>query len=386
MSGKKKKKNRKIVREPSELFATTVSGANGTKSVSVTEPSLESFWQQPVGFSPWFVYSIIQSMAGGFTVDVLGTTNRWYARVLKGYGLCQAKYYDFPGSIIPSYETITKFVRENRPSVIALGDAYKRRTKYYERIDGPEDVIAVLNSYKQNVALGIPQVAFTIFEGIFDTKKDGLVDMPKRREKKIGNHTVAVKGYDHQKRQFYFLNSWGDDWGDNGSGYITYNYLNNYFVEGWLGLGLMLDLLQLELNTLISVKTIKLTNDKNCEISVYKSAIGKKNINVFDIYEHKRLIAWLHFRESSVEGKLEIEDLFCLPTYEQDLKHLLSLLINFSIEHGHNHIFYNMHVQDLVTKEKRKTMKSVFIQSGFNISCPLDPVYIGHYWTLTRNL
>jgi hypothetical protein len=41
-----------------------------------------------------------------------------------------------------------------------------------------------------------------------------------------GNHFVAVIGYDDVTQRFIFINSWGDQWGDNGFGYVEYSKLN----------------------------------------------------------------------------------------------------------------------------------------------------------------
>jgi hypothetical protein len=41
-----------------------------------------------------------------------------------------------------------------------------------------------------------------------------------------GNHFVALVGYDDATQKFKFINSWGDDWGDNGFWYIDYAKLN----------------------------------------------------------------------------------------------------------------------------------------------------------------
>jgi len=40
------------------------------------------------------------------------------------------------------------------------------------------------------------------------------------------NHFVALVGYDDTKNRFKFVNSWGDQWGENGFGYVDYSKLN----------------------------------------------------------------------------------------------------------------------------------------------------------------
>jgi len=38
-----------------------------------------------------------------------------------------------------------------------------------------------------------------------------------------GCHTVSIVGYDDEKREFKIGNPWGESWGDNGYGYVSYN-------------------------------------------------------------------------------------------------------------------------------------------------------------------
>ncbi|MCB1176500.1 MAG: cysteine protease [Leptospiraceae bacterium] len=42
--------------------------------------------------------------------------------------------------------------------------------------------------------------------------------------KSMGGHAVTIVGYDDNRKALKFLNSWGQDWGDNGYGYIDYKY------------------------------------------------------------------------------------------------------------------------------------------------------------------
>src|SRR5262249_56575528 len=52
----------------------------------------------------------------------------------------------------------------------------------------------------------------------------GIIPMPSARDQLRGGHAVCIVGYDDQKRQFKFINSWGTGWGDHGYGYLPYDY------------------------------------------------------------------------------------------------------------------------------------------------------------------
>lgn len=41
-----------------------------------------------------------------------------------------------------------------------------------------------------------------------------------------GNHFVTLVGYNDTEQRFKFINSWGDNWGDNGFGYVAYSNIN----------------------------------------------------------------------------------------------------------------------------------------------------------------
>lgn len=56
------------------------------------------------------------------------------------------------------------------------------------------------------------------------TAQKGLIPIPKPDEKGLGLHSVCVHGYSREKRCFNFLNSWGREWGDNGNGYLPFEY------------------------------------------------------------------------------------------------------------------------------------------------------------------
>jgi len=49
----------------------------------------------------------------------------------------------------------------------------------------------------------------------------------------MGSHCVSLFGYDDNKQEFKFLNSWGQGWGDGGWGYIDYRTFQSTWVEGW---------------------------------------------------------------------------------------------------------------------------------------------------------
>ncbi|MDG0817591.1 C1 family peptidase [Bdellovibrio svalbardensis] len=43
-----------------------------------------------------------------------------------------------------------------------------------------------------------------------------------------GGHAVLLVGYDSEKKVFLFKNSWGNEWGNQGYGYVTFDHVDNY--------------------------------------------------------------------------------------------------------------------------------------------------------------
>ncbi len=56
--------------------------------------------------------------------------------------------------------------------------------------------------------------------------------MPRKGEAFVGLHSVAMNGYD-SSGNIHFINSWGQDWGDNGLGSMSPDYFDRYFFDAW---------------------------------------------------------------------------------------------------------------------------------------------------------
>ena len=69
-------------------------------------------------------------------------------------------------------------------------------------------------------------VTFACFDSI-RKGKNGRIPVPQKGDKFLGNHAVMVFGYSREERVFYFRNSWGKEWGDNGNGSLPFDYFNN---------------------------------------------------------------------------------------------------------------------------------------------------------------
>jgi C1A family cysteine protease len=63
---------------------------------------------------------------------------------------------------------------------------------------------------------------------VYDSFSDPLAYDPSKAS--IGGHAIALVGYDDSLKSFKFVNSWGNNWGEDGFGWITYDY---FFKCSW---------------------------------------------------------------------------------------------------------------------------------------------------------
>lgn len=88
-----------------------------------------------------------------------------------------------------------------------------------------------IDSMKAVLNQGMPFVfGFLVYSSFENRSVDqtGIIPMPNTSTERIlGGHAVVAVGYDDDKRLIKFANSWGREWGENGYGYIPYDYVLN---------------------------------------------------------------------------------------------------------------------------------------------------------------
>ncbi len=136
------------------------------------------------------------------------------------------------------YDT-DKYEDEPPAFIYSYGQNFQALTYY--RLDplgtSGADTLAAI---KKQVAAGLPiMMGFTCYTSLYHSKtsKSGEIPYPSTNESVEGGHAVMIVGYDdnnvvvnpldnsRKKGVLIIKNSWGDEWGDDGYGYIPYEYV-----------------------------------------------------------------------------------------------------------------------------------------------------------------
>ncbi len=116
---------------------------------------------------------------------------------------------------------ISKFTE--RPPQNCFDDAENHKIKRYSRLSQS------LDQFKQCLEKGKPFIfGILVYESFNtpETEKTGIIPMPNTEDEQLlGGHAIVCVGYDDTAKYFIFRNSWGTTWGDDGYGYIPYDYL-----------------------------------------------------------------------------------------------------------------------------------------------------------------
>lgn len=112
------------------------------------------------------------------------------------------------------------------PSREVFDSAEKNQVISYANIpDGTDDISRqeCLNSCKQILQEGHPIVGgFVCYDSLWSAE-NGVIPGPGGTI--IGGHAILIIGYDDANNRFKFKNSWSTQWGENGYGYLPYEYL-----------------------------------------------------------------------------------------------------------------------------------------------------------------
>jgi GNAT superfamily N-acetyltransferase len=149
----------------------------------------------------------------------------------------------------------------------------------------------------------------------------GLIPMPNPNEEIIGSHAFYIGGYNDHTGMFKFVNSWGTSWGDEGLGYLSYEYFEKFLIECWVDFPFNVDLFKTQIFQAQGGKVIFY----RIIPSALHSQVHVIEVNDSNIIDYK---GWAFGVE--YEGYLNIEELFVLPVYRR--QGLATALISYLIK------------------------------------------------------
>jgi C1A family cysteine protease len=192
-----------------------------------------------------FLYKVTRNLLGwvGDTGAFLRTT----MGAMVFFGVPPEKYWPYT-TVRPSPEAAPpKFHFDTEPPAFCYAFAQNYQAISYYRLDPPGTALAtVLKRAKHYVAYKLPSMfGFTVFSSINQAGNNGHIPFPCPRERVLGGHAIVAVGYDDNleitnsicgkktKGAFLIRNSWGTGWGDNGYGWLPYDYVLRGLARDW---------------------------------------------------------------------------------------------------------------------------------------------------------
>lgn len=157
-----------------------------------------------------FIYYNERDIEGNIDRDT-GASLRDGVKCINNIGYCNETLWPYD---------IKKFTE--KPSQECYDYARKHKSLSYKRVQQDETHIKTILNMGFPVVFGIS--VYESFESE-EVAKTGIVPLPEKEERMLGGHAIVLVGYDEEKHLFTFRNSWGENWGDKGYGYLPFEYV-----------------------------------------------------------------------------------------------------------------------------------------------------------------
>jgi C1A family cysteine protease len=137
------------------------------------------------------------------------------------------------------------------PSAFCYSFGQNFQALQYYRLDKPGVTPGILEQkIKAHLNSGLPLVfGFTVYSSIEQAEDTGRIPVPCPHDRVVGGHAVMTVGYNdsieivnrncstvESKGALIIRNSWGKGWGEDGYGYLPYDYIRSYQARDWWSL------------------------------------------------------------------------------------------------------------------------------------------------------
>jgi C1A family cysteine protease len=185
-----------------------------------------------------FLYKVTRNLLG-WTGD-RGAYLRTTMAAMALFGVPPEQYWEY---IVQDFDV--------EPTAFCYAFAQSYQAITYYRLDPsgtPRDVL--LNRIKLYLRAGLPSMfGFTVYSSYTQANSTGEIPFPAPGENRVGGHAVVAVGYDDEKKiknanpgasetkgALMIRNSWGTGWGENGYGWLPYDFILRYQAIDWWSL------------------------------------------------------------------------------------------------------------------------------------------------------
>jgi C1A family cysteine protease len=215
-------------------------------AVGIVEYFEKRAYDRFIDGSRLFVYKTTRNLMG-----VVGDTGAWLRFAMGALALCgipPEKYWPYTDNKEAGPGKERTFDDEPPSFIYAVGENYEALRYFaHDPTSGNVAPAQALASVKKYLAAGIPSMfGFFGFPSFESTDVPGSIPDPCPGEEAVWGHAIVTVGYDDARKikntkcnqqatgALLIRNSWGTGWGDNGYGWLPYDYvLNRLATDFW---------------------------------------------------------------------------------------------------------------------------------------------------------
>lgn len=177
--------------------------------------------------SRMFLYKVERNLLGQ-TGDH-GAFLRTAMKALRAFGVAPEEYWPFDPSLLDA-----------EPSAFEYAFAANYKAISYYRLDKPGMTNdELVESVKRTLASSFPVMFGIALYPSFEQAGDGRIPVPEPWEPRAMLHALVAAGYDDSiaigasRGAFRIRNSWGTIWGEQGYGWLPYDYVRRGLTQDW---------------------------------------------------------------------------------------------------------------------------------------------------------